>query len=403
MDSTRNSIDPEHIDVSSSQTRRLIDLWPIFAWMFLFMISNGVGITVMPVLAVLQSIPNWVLGIIGAIYFAGMFLGYFIGPPFVRAIGYKSSALLLLPIMFFGAIVLLTGSTTLWAAGRCLAGLGVGVSYIIAESWVAARAHSSIRMTALSIYITAAIFGILAAQAALTRIDPSSLWAMAFGVITIIVASALIAIAPVPEIARRHSSNHHGRSLRIIRGAVVPLFGVFVSGILFSIFVTFYPAFGAHHGMTPASVPLIGVIVMAGAAFVQPILGRLAEHVAAYRLLMIVAIGSSCASIGLVMSGDVTISFYVLIAIWGATALTTYPLYGGLAYAALPDEPTFDVARIVLIAYGVAEIAAPPLMGVMIDVWGADWLFRAAALFGGLLAAIILIAQRFRREAATRE
>ena len=374
------------------ETERLFDLWPIFAWMFLFMISNGVGITVMPVLAILQSMPNWVLGIIGAIYFGGMFLGYFIGPPFVRYLGYKKSALWLLPIMIFGTIVLLTQSTVLWAVGRGFAGLGVGISYIIAESWVAAQAHSSIRMTALSIYITAAIIGILAAQAALTYIDPSTLPALFLGFATILAASLLIALAPVPEIRSHRNNNHHGRTGRIIRGALIPLLGVFISGFLFSIFVTFYPAFGAHHGMMPATIPLIGVIVMAGAALVQPVFGRLAERVLPYRLLLIAALASAGASMALVMSAEVTVSFYALIALWGATALTTYPLYGGLAYAALPEEPTFDIARIVLIAYGVAEIIAPPLMGALIDAWGADWLFRMAAILGVLLGAALLFA-----------
>ncbi|NBR12830.1 MAG: hypothetical protein EBU00_11730, partial [Alphaproteobacteria bacterium] len=63
---------------NETQTKRLMDLWPVFVWMFFFMMSNGVGMTVMPVLAVINKMPNSLLGTIGSIYFAGMFLGYFI-------------------------------------------------------------------------------------------------------------------------------------------------------------------------------------------------------------------------------------------------------------------------------------------------------------------------------------
>jgi len=63
--------------------------------------------TVMPVLAVINKMPNSLLGTIGSIYFAGIFLGYFIGPPLVRKSGYRISGLLLLPLMCVGLIVLL--------------------------------------------------------------------------------------------------------------------------------------------------------------------------------------------------------------------------------------------------------------------------------------------------------
>ena len=101
-----------------TQTKRLVDLWPVFVWMFFFMMSNGVGMTVMPVLAVIHKMPNSLLGTIGAIYFAGMFLGYFIGPPLVRKSGYRLSGLLLFPLMCIGLIVLLSEHSYLWALGQ---------------------------------------------------------------------------------------------------------------------------------------------------------------------------------------------------------------------------------------------------------------------------------------------
>jgi len=63
--------------------------------------------TVMPVLTVINKMPNSLLGTIGSINFAGMFLGYFIGPPFVRKSGYRLSGLLLLALMCVGLVVLL--------------------------------------------------------------------------------------------------------------------------------------------------------------------------------------------------------------------------------------------------------------------------------------------------------
>ena len=374
-----------------TQTKRLIDLWPVFVWMFFFMMSNGVGMTVMPVLAVIHKMPNSLLGTIGAIYFAGMFLGYFIGPPLVRKSGYRLSGLLLFPLMCIGLIVLLSEHSYLWALGRCLAGFGIGISYIIAESWVAGRAHSSIRMTALSIYIAAAMLGILGAQALLTIVDPASALALLLGGVMIVIASVLIGLAPLPPTGTHKSERQAGHALRIVKKASVPLTGVFVSGLLFSIFVTFYATYGADRGLAADLVPLIGVVVMAGATFMQPLLGRVLERKNPIQGLIGLAIVSALAALGLVYVSGAGFWLYLYVALWGAAALTTYPLYGGLAYSALADESVFDVARAILVSYGVAEIIAPPLMGAAIDEWGVNCLFGVAAAAGILLAGLLAL------------
>ncbi len=381
----------------ATQTKRLVDLWPVFVWMFFFMMSNGIGMTVMPVLAVINHMPNSLLGTIGSIYFAGMFLGYFIGPPLVRKSGYRLSGLLLLPLMCLGLVVLLSDNAYLWAAGRSLAGLGIGISYIIAESWVAGRAHHSIRMTALSIYIAAAMLGILGAQALLTFVDPASVLALVLGGAMVFVASLLIGLAPLPATEPHQKDKQAGHALRILRKASVPLAGVFISGLLFSIFVTFYPAYGADRGLAADLVPIIGVVVMAGATFMQPLLGRVLERRNPIVLLVGLAALSAFAACGLVFTTGAGFWLYALVALWGASALTTYPLYGGLAYSALTDESVFDVARAILVSYGVAEIIAPPLMGMAIDTWGVDWLFGGAAVSGLLLVGLLVFGVRMPR------
>ncbi len=373
------------------QTKRLIDLWPVFVWMFFFMMSNGIGMTVMPVLAVIKDMPNSLLGTIGSIYFAGMFFGYFIGPPLVRRKGYRFSGLLLLPLMCIGLAVLLFDNAFLWAVGRSLAGLGIGISYIIAESWVAGRAHSSIRMTALSIYIASAMLGILSAQALLTIVDPASLLALGLGAVMIVVASIVIGVAPLPSTELSHKEKQAGHAWRIIRKAAVPLTGIFISGLLFSIFVTFYPTYGADRGLAADLVPVIGVVVMAGATFMQPLLGRVLERTNPIGLLIAVAMLSALAALSLVFTAVASFWLYAFVALWGATALTTYPLYGGLAYQALPDESVFDVARVILVSYGIAEIIAPPVLGVAIDAWGVNWLFGVAAGGGLILAGLLAV------------
>jgi len=372
------------------RTERLIDLWPVFVWMFLFMMSNGFGITVMPVRAAAAHMAHSVLGVIGSIYFAGMFIGYFVGPHLVTRLGYRLAGTLMIVVMVPGLLVLFSDQTVLWMGGRFFAGLGIGVSYVIAESWVAGRAHFSIRMTALSIYVSATMLGMMAAQALLTVIDPVSTAALVFGLAVILLATLLMAVAPTPPVTAVKKTDGTPAWIVVMREAPLPMMGVCISGFLFSIFITFYPAYGLDRKMMSEDVPLLGAVVLAGSTLVQPALGRLVELMSPLPVLIILMAISALAAAGLVFTHDVGPALYGLIALWGVTALTTYPLFGGLAYKSLPHHSVFDVALAILVAYGLAEIVAPPVIGLLIDAFGVGALFTASSLAGAILGVSML-------------
>lgn len=364
---------------------RIIDLWPVYAFMLFMTVGNGIGVTVTPVLATVMHLPNWLTGALGSIYFGGMFLGYFVGAPMVKRMGYRGAGYALFPAFAFGTLALLFDSALLWALARGFAGGAVGVSYVIAESWVAARAHHTIRMTALAIYIAFALFGTLLSQALLAVIDPLSMTALIVATILVALASALFAVAPVPRVIMADESHPTGHVLEILRGAPASMAGVFLAGFCFSAFFTFYPAYGAGQGIETDVLPMLGVAVMSGAAILQPVLGRMAERRGAPVILIGLTVLSTLAAIWLASGVVSGVMLYVVIAIWGAGALTTYPLFSGFAYQRLKTIPTFDIARMVLISYGVAEIISPSLIAQVIDIYGPH------GLFGGMAAATLVL------------
>jgi MFS family permease len=161
--------------------------------------------------------------------------------------------------------------------------------------------------------------------------------------------------------------------------------GVFLAGFCFSAFFTFYPAYGAGQGIETAVLPMLGVAVMSGAAILQPILGRMAQRRGAPVILVGLTIIATLAALLLATGVVEGLLLYLVIAIWGAGALTTYPIFSGFAYQRLKAIPTFDIARMVLISYGVAEIISPSIIAQVIDRFGPH------GLFGGMAAATFVL------------
>jgi len=60
-----------------------------------------------------------------------------------------------------------------------------------------------------------------------------------------VIASLIIGIAHLPPSESQEHKREAGHALRTLKNASVPQSGVFVSSLLFSIFVTFYTAYGA--------------------------------------------------------------------------------------------------------------------------------------------------------------
>ena len=365
---------------------RVIDLWPVYAFMLFMTVGNGIGVTVTPVLALEMQLPNWLTGALGSIYFGGMFIGYFVGAPMVKRMGYRGAGYALFPAFAFGTLALLSDSALLWAMARGFAGAAVGVSYVIAESWVAARAHHTIRMTALAIYIAFALLGTLFSQALLTFVDPLSMSALVIATALVALASALFNIAPVPPVIIADESHPTGHVMAILLGAPASMAGVFLAGFCFSAFFTFYPAYGAGQGIETNVLPMLGVAVMSGAAILQPVLGKMAQRRGAPAILVALTILSTVIALVLASGIGSGMTLYVLIAIWGAGALTTYPIFSGFAYQRLKSVPTFDTARMVLISYGIAEIISPSIIAQVIDRFGPH------GLFGGMAAATSVLA-----------
>lgn len=380
-------------DTSSAQdelAHRVIDLWPVYAFMLFMTVGNGIGVTVTPVLATVMHLPNWLTGALGSIYFGGMFLGYFIGAPMVKRMGYRGAGYALFPAFAFGTLALISDSALLWAIARGFAGGAVGVSYVIAESWVAARAHHTIRMTALAIYIAFALFGTLLSQALLTFVDPLSIAALIIATVLVALASALFVVAPVPRVMVADVSHPTGHVFEILRGAPASIAGVFLAGFSFSAFFTFYPAYGVGQGIETDVLPMLGVAVMSGAALLQPLFGRMAERRGAPVMLVSLTVIATLTALVLASGYVSGLSLYAAIAVWGAAALTTYPIFSGFAYQRLKSIPTFDTARMVLISYGVAEIISPSLIAQVIDHFGPHGLFVGMAAATSVLAAAAL-------------
>jgi MFS family permease len=368
-------------DDGSGQVTRSVDLWPVFVWMTLHITASGISMTATPLLAGAMGLSNAVIGLLGSVYFTGMFAGYFAGPLMIRPLGYRRAALVIMPLSLFGTLILLTDSVPLWALGRVLAGFSVGVAYVIAESWIVARAAPSIRMVSLSIYISGALGGILTSQGLLAVLDPLKPAILLIAALIFCCAADLMTRVEVPIAHFPDGGQQRGRTLAMIREAAIPLTGVAVTGFVFANFTTFYPSYGVTHGFSAETVSIIGVVTLGGAGAAQSFLGHSAERVGPLRLLLVLAVVAAAFGLFVALAQPSGLTLLGVSVIWGAAALTTYPLYGGVVYAALARETPFDVARIVLIAFGLPEIFGPIATGWLIDRSGPDMSFLVSAIF----------------------
>ena len=140
--------------------RALKENWALFAGMLMLMASNGLLVTLITVRSNAIGLSETAIGFMQAAYPLGALFGCLYAPRLIEQVGHVRAFGALASLCSISAIVhLLTGDFWSWTAMRLLSGLCYPGLYVIAESWLNAKAENRSRAMTLSIYFVIQTLG----------------------------------------------------------------------------------------------------------------------------------------------------------------------------------------------------------------------------------------------------
>lgn len=296
----------------------------------MLMAANGLMVTLISVRSGAIGLSETAIGLMQAAYPLGALIGSLYAPRLVERVGHVRAFGALASLCSVSAIVhLLTTDFWSWSAMRLLSGLCYPGLYVIAESWLNAKADNRSRALILSIYFVIQTLGASIGQwmAGFESASGSLLFGLASILISLSLVPLLVSTSPAPafSVPERLSAR------RFFRISPMAMLGAFLNGVLQASIYVAVPLYGLAAGLgTGAAAGLLVAGTLAGAAAQFPV-GWLSDRVD--RRLVVAVM--SFANVGLCLvltSGTVPVAGLLpAFALVGALSLPVYSLC--VAYA----------------------------------------------------------------------
>lgn len=364
----------------------------------LLMLGNGLMSSLVGIRLDSAETASWLLGLVGASYFAGLTLGSLNAFRTIAAVGHVRSftafASIYSAAMLLHAVIL---DPMLWialrlAGGYCMAGL-----YMCLESWLNARATKEMRGRVLAYYAMSTYAAMGVAQGFLALPDTS-------GFLLFVVASLTMSMALVPvaltRIAQPALPNVNSFSFfRLYKVSPLGVVGTFVAGLVTGAFYTLGAVYGRRLGLGLDQIALLMVIAILSGFFLQWPIGYLADRFDRRRVIIALCFGLTLTSLGMTVGSRADlVTLFASAAAFGAVSSTLYPMCVAYVNDWIDPHDLISAAGGLVLTYSAGAIFGPIVASAMMDptVSGPGGLFLFSAVvsaLGGLFGTFRLFAR----------
>lgn len=332
-----------------------------------------------------------VIGIFAAVPWGVVLLGTPILPGLIARLGvvraYRHATLLAMAAVlgFY-----FTESVPVWFLLNAVFGVGVGVRWLIADSWVAATAALGNRGRIIGIYETLLGTSIAGGPLFVTLVGTEN--GRPFLLSLLLLGIALAFALPMEDrLLGGKAGDRSGNILAIGRRHPSLLLAVLLAGICESSVVAIFPVYGLAIGYDVQGAALMVTLIGLGTILGQLPLGLFANRFDARRLTFLCAIitaGAVLLALPLDPRGDLV---WALRLPWGAAFAGLYTMtmiQAGLRFSG-PDM--LHAIAAVAATYTMGGMIGPAFTGAAFDLFGPDGVLAAIGLLGVLVAVALAV------------
>ncbi|MCX7303710.1 MAG: MFS transporter [Hyphomicrobiales bacterium] len=347
------------------------------------------------------GVASKIVQIVLTAYPAGFLIGCLMTRPLVTRYGHERTFLLVLATALLSALgFVVTDFMPAWFCFRLLGGMSMASMFVICESWINLYAEQHNRGAMFSIYMLTTAIAVLLGQILVALVGPQSPHLFLVATSTVLLAfapkfaglrwPALPSVPADPALAPGAKADRRLGPLAIFKLAPVTVVAIFQGGITNMNVFVLTPLYGTQIGLSAAAtVWLVTTISIAGMLAQTPV-GWLSDRFDRRLILLVQGLISvaACASIAWIGTLSVPLLF-VLFFIYGATALTIYPVAMAFGASQLHSRHMVAASGTLLLLYSIGNVATPGVATGLMTHLGPSAMFL---LLGGGAALVTLAA-----------
>jgi len=374
--------------------------WPLLLGMGVLMLGAGLQGTLLGVRATLEGFPTPVIGVIMSCYYIGYLLGTRGAPHLVREIGH---------IRVFAALAAVASAAILvqgvlvdpipWALMRFISGVCFAGIYVVAESWLNARAQRQNRGTLLAIYMLVLYIGLGTAQFLLVVANPRSM--SSFMMVSVLISLAMVPIVVSAQQTPERALPRKVRYRDLYRNSPLGVVAVMFSGMISSTIFSMGPVYARLRGFDNSGVATFMAVSILAAVVTQYPVGRLSDRMDRRTVIAIVCTTATLVAGSIVAFRHLPqLAFLALTAVFSGVALTLYSQSVSHVNDQLEPAQMVAASSALLLLNGMAAAVGPVLAGSLIAAFGPQAYFATLASLTGTLTVYDLWRKSRRRSPA---
>lgn len=329
----------------------------------LLMLGTGFLMTYISVRLDFEGFDATVIGYVHSAYYAGFLIGALKIESLIKRVKHIRSFAIF--ASFATSLIAIQGmwlNPFFWIGIRFASGLCVASLYVVIESWLLTVTPQSNRGTILSFYMISLYSAQAASQFLLEMISLSSL--EAFLITAFLCSLSIIPVAFTNAKTPTISENSSFRIFRVMKTAPFGFFGCMFSGMILSSIYSFAPTYAQD---TFVSISLLMSLTIAGGFLLQWPIGYLSDIFDRRKILVLVSFATLLPCIGIIFTGSVAMSVFVLSFVLGGVTFTLYPLSITQVCDRFHADDITNVTGILLLAYSIGSIVGPLTAPFFID------------------------------------
>jgi MFS family permease len=350
--------------------------------------GNGILGNLLPLTLDEAGFPVSAVGLVVTGHALGFMAGSFFGGALIRELG-NTRAFIVLALLggISTAGYLIATEPWLWALLRALLGFGLAGLFVILESWLNQSVDNVRRGSVMGLYQLAQKVAYTVGQAAIATEGSPVLFflvaAVAFAISGIPVATAKGGRPPPPRLTRVSLWT-------VIRRVPAAAAGCFAAGMINSPVAGMAPIYGTGIGLSTSSAAILVATMQVGSLLSQWPMARFSDGIDRRWVMLGSAALSSLSALGVTLVGPrVPWLLFVLFALWGAAALSTYAVCVAQANDRAPRGAAVAISSTLQLLWSFGSIAGPFLATLAIGWMGRDGLFAYGAVMAALLCGFI--------------
>lgn len=352
----------------------------------LLSLGSGLLTVLIPIGGELAGFSVTWIGGLGTLYYVGFIVGCLFLPGLISRVGHIRSFAAVAAVAASCTLVFVLAVTPLaWLALRAVIGFCFAGLFMVVESWMNDQVVSETRGRVFGLYMVAGWFGIVGGNLLFSVDSPTafSLFALASIAISVSLVPIALTTGAVPTVPAP-AGVHLGKLYRI---APVGLVGCLAAGVANGAFWAFAPVFAQARSDSSLGVSLFMAAAVLGGALSQWPIGTLSDRIdRRWMIAGVSLVAAAAACLLLVYRAPLDPVLIGVGTIWGAAALTVYPLCTAHVNDRADPANFVKVSSRLLMAFGIGAVIGPLLAGVLISKTGITGLFALTAAIHVILA-----------------